>query len=78
MGYKASFHASFSELYNISGKAKYRNRVLDSNSHKLCANAKRIVVTQIGTLATPDPCKTILGRFMNRFFSLPNEEVGKA
>ena len=28
-----------------------------------------------GTVATPDPCMTMMGRFMNRFFVLPKETV---
>lgn len=28
-----------------------------------------------GTIATPDPCMTMMGRFMNRFFVLPKETV---
>ncbi|MBN3312584.1 BCDO2 oxygenase, partial [Atractosteus spatula] len=49
------------------GTATYRSRFLRSDSY--CANSEhnRIVVSEFGTLAMPDPCKSIFQRFLSRF-----------
>lgn len=60
-----------------NGEAKYRNRVLESDSFKKNSEANRISVTEFGTFATPDPCMTILGKFTNRFLSIPKIEVSQ-
>ena len=44
------------------GKATYQNRILNSNTYLKSKAANRLMVSQFGTLATPDPCKTTLGK----------------
>lgn len=54
--------------YDIeNGKVTYKNRFLQSETFKKNMNAQRIVVTEFGTKAIPDPCKTLLQRFMSYF-----------
>ncbi|KAG7178077.1 Beta,beta-carotene 9',10'-oxygenase-like 1 [Homarus americanus] len=55
------------------GETTYRSRILESDSYKKNSAANRIVVNEFGTRAYPDPCKTILQKFMSRF-SLPDFE----
>lgn len=38
-----------------------------SDSYVQNAEKNRIVVSEFGTLATPDPCKNIFARFFSRF-----------
>ncbi|XP_069038565.1 carotenoid-cleaving dioxygenase, mitochondrial isoform X2 [Lepisosteus oculatus] len=49
------------------GTVTYRSRFLRSDSY--CANSEhnRIVVSEFGTLAMPDPCKSLFQRFLSRF-----------
>ncbi|XP_071519059.1 LOW QUALITY PROTEIN: carotenoid-cleaving dioxygenase, mitochondrial-like [Panulirus ornatus] len=49
------------------GEATYMSRILDSDSYKKNSSANRIVVDEFGTRSYPDPCKTILQKFMSRF-----------
>lgn len=49
------------------GTVHYRNRFLRSDAYIQNMKAGRIVVSDFGTRAFPDPCKTILQRFMALF-----------
>ncbi|XP_059084568.1 carotenoid isomerooxygenase-like [Tigriopus californicus] len=57
-----------------NGQAKYRSRALESEVLQKNSHANRICVTEFGTFQTPDPCMTILGKFKNRFLTIPNLE----
>lgn len=52
------------------GEAFYRSRILESDTYKKNSAANRIVIDEFGTRAYPDPCKTILQRFMSKFSGL--------
>lgn len=49
------------------GQVTYSSRFLRSDSYVQNAENNRIVVSEFGTLATPDPCKNIFARFFSRF-----------
>ena len=49
------------------GKAFYRNRPVEGNCYHRNRDNKRLVISEFGTVFTPDPCLSILGRFMTRF-----------
>ncbi|XP_014376799.1 beta,beta-carotene 9',10'-oxygenase isoform X1 [Alligator sinensis] len=49
------------------GSVTYRSKFLQSDSYRVNSQHNRIVVSEFGTLAMPDPCKSIFGRFMARF-----------
>ncbi|MCJ8748617.1 hypothetical protein PDJAM_G00166920 [Pangasius djambal] len=49
------------------GQVTYRSRFLRSDSYKQNSEMNRIVVSEFGTLALPDPCKNIFQRFLSRF-----------
>lgn len=49
------------------GEATYTSRILESDAYMKNSAANRIVVDEFGTRAYPDPCKTILQKFMSRF-----------
>lgn len=54
--------------FHISeGNVTYCSRFLRSDSYKSNSEKNRIVVSEFGTLATPDPCKNIFARFFSRF-----------
>ncbi|GLG92465.1 Carotenoid isomerooxygenase [Gryllus bimaculatus] len=44
------------------GRATYQNRFLQSQTFRRNAAARRIVVTEFGTRAVPDPCQSIFQR----------------
>ncbi|XP_064490650.1 carotenoid-cleaving dioxygenase, mitochondrial isoform X2 [Pseudopipra pipra] len=50
-----------------AGRVSYRSRFLQSNSYLTNRQHNRIVLSEFGTLAMPDPCKSLFGRFMSRF-----------
>ncbi|XP_050439619.1 carotenoid isomerooxygenase-like isoform X3 [Adelges cooleyi] len=50
-----------------NGTVTYQCRFLKSNTYKQNHAAQRIVVTEFGTRACPDPCQTIFHRFANVF-----------
>ncbi|XP_068250106.1 carotenoid-cleaving dioxygenase, mitochondrial-like [Palaemon carinicauda] len=50
-----------------NGHVTYHSRFLQSDDHKKNRLNNRIVVTQLGTVGHPDPCKTLLQRFMSIF-----------
>ncbi|XP_015788624.1 beta,beta-carotene 9',10'-oxygenase [Tetranychus urticae] len=50
-----------------NGYVTYRNKFLRSEAYKRNMKANRIVVSDFGTRAYPDPCKSLLGRYMSYF-----------
>ncbi|XP_066944719.1 beta,beta-carotene 15,15'-dioxygenase-like [Macrobrachium rosenbergii] len=61
--------------FSISaGRVTYRSRFLDSDTYRKNTAANRIVVTEFGTAAYPDPCKTLYGRFKSMFTS-PEKKI---
>ena len=51
-----------------NGSVTYQNKFLRSDSYNRDTKANRIVVSEFGTRAFPDPCKTIWQRFMSYFW----------
>ncbi|NXS37677.1 BCDO2 oxygenase, partial [Pomatostomus ruficeps] len=49
------------------GSVTYRSRFLRSSSYLSNSQHSRIVASEFGTLAMPDPCKSVFGRFLSRF-----------
>ncbi|XP_033028386.1 beta,beta-carotene 9',10'-oxygenase isoform X2 [Lacerta agilis] len=49
------------------GVVKYSSKFLRSDSYMTNSRNNRIMVSEFGTLAMPDPCKSIFERFMSRF-----------
>uniref|UniRef100_A0A672LPR2 Carotenoid-cleaving dioxygenase, mitochondrial n=1 Tax=Sinocyclocheilus grahami TaxID=75366 RepID=A0A672LPR2_SINGR len=49
------------------GQVMYRSRFLRSDSYKQNSERNRIIVSEFGTLALPDPCKNFFQRFLSRF-----------
>jgi len=45
-----------------NGKAYYMNRFIDTKSHERNKAGKRLIVSEFGTVAVPDPCETIFSR----------------
>ena len=54
------------------GQVTYRSRFLQSDSYRKNSEKDRIMVSEFGTLALPDPCKNFFQRFLSRF-----EMIGK-
>lgn len=54
------------------GQVTYQSRVLDSQTYKSNMAANRIMVSEFFTVAYPDPCQTLLGKFQTQFLSLPD------
>ena len=49
------------------GQVTYKSRFLQSDVYKKNSEKDRIVVSEFGTLALPDPCKNFFQRFLSRF-----------
>ncbi|XP_016060839.1 PREDICTED: beta,beta-carotene 9',10'-oxygenase isoform X2 [Miniopterus natalensis] len=49
------------------GTVTYRSKFLQSDSYKANSLHNRIVVSEFGTLALPDPCKNVFERFLSKF-----------
>lgn len=49
------------------GTVSYRSRFLQSSSYVRNRQHSRIVASEFGTLALPDPCQSLFGRFLARF-----------
>ena len=47
----------------VLGTASFQSKFVRSNVYKKCMAANRIVVSGLGTVAHPDPCKTIFQRY---------------
>ncbi|KAJ6653979.1 hypothetical protein lerEdw1_007611 [Lerista edwardsae] len=50
-----------------NGAVKYRSKFLRSDSYMANSENNRIMISEFGTLAVPDPCKSIFERFRSRF-----------
>uniref|UniRef100_A0A8C8SAJ5 Carotenoid-cleaving dioxygenase, mitochondrial n=1 Tax=Pelusios castaneus TaxID=367368 RepID=A0A8C8SAJ5_9SAUR len=50
-----------------NGTVTYRSKFLQSDAYMTNSRHNRIMVSEFGTLAMPDPCKSIFGRFLSRF-----------
>lgn len=61
--YSALLGPSWSRFCIADGDVTYQCRFLRSQTWRRNASAKRIVVTEFGTRAAPDPCQTIFKRF---------------
>ncbi|CAG7728634.1 unnamed protein product, partial [Allacma fusca] len=53
----------------------YTSRALESDTYKKNMAADRIVVSEFGTAAFPDPCKTIFQRFQTKFRKLSGKDL---
>ncbi|KAG8434465.1 hypothetical protein GDO86_012732, partial [Hymenochirus boettgeri] len=53
-----------------NGCVTYMSKFLESDSYKKNSSENRIVVSEFGTTAMPDPCKSIFQRFLSRFETL--------
>nr|XP_054097536.1 carotenoid-cleaving dioxygenase, mitochondrial isoform X4 [Callithrix jacchus] len=49
------------------GTVTYRSKFLQSDTYKANSAQNRIVISEFGTLALPDPCKSVFERFLSRF-----------
>ncbi|KAB1255072.1 Beta; beta-carotene 9'; 10'-oxygenase [Camelus dromedarius] len=49
------------------GTVTYRSKFLQSDTYKANSARDRIVISEFGTLALPDPCKSVFERFMSKF-----------
>ncbi|XP_045583182.1 beta,beta-carotene 15,15'-dioxygenase [Procambarus clarkii] len=68
--------SAYIHQFNINnGKVTYQSRYLQSDVYKRNSKANRIVVSEFGTAAYPDPCKTLLQRFASFFTPLSAAEV---
>ncbi|KAK2495884.1 hypothetical protein MC885_011686, partial [Smutsia gigantea] len=45
----------------------YRTKFLQSDTYKASSVHDRIVISEFGTLALPDPCKNVFEHFMSKF-----------
>ncbi|XP_069597554.1 carotenoid-cleaving dioxygenase, mitochondrial isoform X2 [Ranitomeya imitator] len=50
-----------------NGSVTYMSKFLQSDSYTKNKSANRIVLSEFGTLAAPDPCKSLYDRFMSKF-----------
>ncbi|XP_058546242.1 carotenoid-cleaving dioxygenase, mitochondrial isoform X2 [Neofelis nebulosa] len=49
------------------GTVTYRSKFLQSDTYKANSVHDRIVISEFGTLAVPDPCKNVFERFLSKF-----------
>lgn len=49
------------------GEVTYMSRFLQSDTFKKNSERDRIIMSEFGTLAMPDPCKNFFQRFLSRF-----------
>ncbi|NWI07569.1 BCDO2 oxygenase, partial [Tichodroma muraria] len=59
------------------GTVTYRSRFLQSSSYLRNSQHSRIVASEFGTLAMPDPCRSVFGRFLSRFEPPRKRDSGK-
>lgn len=59
--------AMMHRFHICDGDVTYSSRFLRSDSYVQNSEKDRIVVSEFGTLAMPDPCKNIFARFFSRF-----------
>ncbi|XP_043996563.1 beta,beta-carotene 9',10'-oxygenase [Gambusia affinis] len=50
-----------------NGQVTYKSRFLQSDTYKKNSERDRIMMSEFGTLAMPDPCKNFFQRFLSRF-----------
>jgi len=50
-----------------NGKVLYKNKLLESETKDRCLGSQRIIVSEFGTVAYPDPCKSIFTRYFSYF-----------
>ncbi|XP_053307679.1 carotenoid-cleaving dioxygenase, mitochondrial [Spea bombifrons] len=50
-----------------NGSVTYMSKFLQSDSYTTNKSENRIVISEFGTLAMPDPCKSVFERFMSKF-----------
>ncbi|CAN2389995.1 Beta-carotene oxygenase, partial [Pristimantis euphronides] len=50
-----------------NGNVTYMSKFLQSDSYKSNKSQNRIVVSEFGTVAMPDPCKNLFQRFVSKF-----------
>lgn len=48
--------------FSLSGEVYYRSKYLRSDTYNANIEANRIVVSEFGTMAYPDPCKNIFSK----------------
>jgi len=58
-----------------NGEASYRSQFLRSETYTKNETAQRIVVSEFGTVAFPDPCKNIFWRYFSLFFPEPTDNT---
>lgn len=49
------------------GTVTYRSKFLQSDTYEANSVHNRIVISEFGTLALPDPCKNVFEHFMSKF-----------
>ena len=59
--------AMMHRFHICEGSVTYSSRFLQSDSYVKNSEKDRIVVSEFGTMAMPDPCKNIFARFFSRF-----------
>ncbi|KAI3371916.1 hypothetical protein L3Q82_006789 [Scortum barcoo] len=59
--------AMMHRFHICEGSVTYSSQFLRSDSYVLNSEKDRIVVSEFGTLAMPDPCKNIFARFFSHF-----------
>ncbi|CAN9513356.1 unnamed protein product [Ophioblennius macclurei] len=59
--------AMMHRFHICEGNVTYSSRFLRSDSYVQNSEKNRIVVSEFGTFASPDPCKSIFERFFSRF-----------
>lgn len=52
------------------GQVTYMSQFLRSSAYTKNSEKNRIVMSEFGTLAMPDPCKSFFQRFLSRFEKL--------
>uniref|UniRef100_A0A669CMX5 Carotenoid-cleaving dioxygenase, mitochondrial n=1 Tax=Oreochromis niloticus TaxID=8128 RepID=A0A669CMX5_ORENI len=57
------------------GEVTYMSRFLQSDTFKKNSERDRIMMSEFGTLAMPDPCKNFFQRFLSRFEKFDNASV---
>uniref|UniRef100_A0AAQ5ZMQ5 Carotenoid-cleaving dioxygenase, mitochondrial n=1 Tax=Amphiprion ocellaris TaxID=80972 RepID=A0AAQ5ZMQ5_AMPOC len=58
-----------------NGQVTYMSRFLQSDAYKKNSEKDRIVMSEFGTVAMPDPCKNFFQRFLSRFEMIDNASV---
>lgn len=59
------------------GQVTYMSRFLRSDAYQKNSERDRIVMSEFGTLAMPDPCKNFFQRFLSRFEMMRKSTCGE-